>query len=292
MFEGSCVALVTPMTPNGEIDEKALVNLVEWHIKEGTSAIVVAGTTGESETLTPSEHHGLVAKVYSIVKKRIPVIAGTGTNATASTINLTKAAKEIGVDACLIVTPYYNRPTQHGLIEHYRAIAKAVSIPILLYNNPTRTACDMQPETVAAVSEVPNIVGIKEATGNVQRLLALMEKCKKGFKYYSGDDESGLEFIRLGGHGVISVTANVVPNLMQKMCRFALDKEFDKAETINKQIAQLHQFLFVEANPIPVKWTLDYMGKIDSGIRLPLTRLSTEHHNKVIQALQTAGISI
>ncbi len=291
MFKGSCVALVTPMTSTGEIDKKAIINLVQWHIQEGTDAIVVAGTTGESETLTPSEHHEVISLVYKMVNKRIPVIAGTGTNATASTINLTKAAQEIGVDACLIVTPYYNRPTQHGLIEHYRAIAKAASIPVLLYNNPTRTACDLQPQTVAALSEIPTIVGIKEASGNIERLVALTELCKKGFKFYSGDDATALEFMRKGGHGDISITANVAPKLMHQMCHAALAKDFDKAQTLDKTLQPLHRMLVAEANPIPVKWALYYLKKIDSGIRLPLTSFSMEYHEKMKQALQTAGIN-
>lgn len=291
MFEGSCVALVTPMTATGEIDEKVLENLVEWHIQEGTQAIVVAGTTGESATLTPAEHHHLTALVCKIAGKRISIIAGTGTNATASTISLTQAAKELGVDGCLIVTPYYNRPTQLGLIEHYRAIAKAVSVPILLYNVPTRTACDLLPETVATLSHVPNIVGIKEATGNLQRLLSLIEKCKNGFKFYSGDDPTALEFMRFGGHGVISITTNVVPALMQRMCRYALAKEYDKAQILDNTMMQLHQMMIVEANPIPVKWALNNLGKIENGIRLPLTPLSLAHHDKMKQALQTAGVN-
>ncbi len=290
MFKGSCVALVTPMTSTGEIDKKAIISLVEWHIQEGTDAIVVAGTTGESETLTPTEHHEVISLVHKTVNKRLPVIAGTGTNATASTINLTKAAQEIGVDACLIVTPYYNRPTQHGLIEHYRAIARAASIPILLYNNPTRTACDLKPQTVAALSEISNIVGIKEASGNIDRLVALTEQCKNGFKFYSGDDATALEFIRKGGHGDISITANVAPKLMHQMCHFALTNDFEKAQTLDTRLQPLHRMLVAEANPIPVKWALYYLKKIDSGIRLPLTTFSMEYHDKMKQALQTAGI--
>ncbi len=290
MFKGSCVALVTPMQPNGEIDEKALKALVEWHIQEGTDAIVVCGTTGESATLTPDEHQRAIALVYQVANKRIPIIAGTGTNATASTIELTHEAKDIGVDACLIVTPYYNRPTQQGLIEHYRAIAKAVNIPILLYNVPTRTACDMLPETVAALSKVPTIVGIKEATGNIPRLTSLIDSCKSGFMFYSGDDPTACEFICKGGHGVISITSNVAPKAMHEMCQLALKKEVDKAQELDKKLQPLHHMLIAQPNPIPVKWAMHHMGKIENGIRLPLTTLSAEHHDKMLQALKTANI--
>lgn len=290
MFKGSCVALVTPMKGQNAVDENALVDLVEWHIEQGTQAIVVAGTTGESATLTHQEQCRITTLVYQAAKKRIPIIAGTGTNSTATTITHTQAAKEIGVDACLIVTPYYNRPTQNGLIQHYSAVAKAVNIPIILYNVPTRTACDMQPETVATLSDISNIIGIKEATGNLQRLTALIEKCKTGFKFYSGDDPSALEFMRLGGDGVISITANVVPNLMQRMCHFAMTKAYDQAKMLDDKLQPLHRMLIVEPNPIPVKWALHQAGKIANEIRLPLTTLSIEHHDKMKQALQIAGL--
>lgn len=289
MFEGSCVALVTPMTLEGEIDETTLVNLVEWHIKEGTQAIVVSGTTGESATLTPQEQQRIIKLVYKTARKRIPIIAGTGTNATASTISRTQAAKEIGVDACLIVTPYYNRPTQDGLIAHYTAVANSVNIPILLYNVPTRTACDMQPETVASLSKIPNVVGIKEATGNLQRLQALQELCENGFLMYSGDDPSAFEFILQGGKGVISITANVVPHAMHKMCQFALKQQKEKGKALDSTLQNLHRMLIVEPNPIPVKWAMNYLGKMTGGIRLPLTPLSIQHHDKMKQALQVAG---
>jgi len=290
MFKGSCVALVTPMKGQNEVDESALKDLVEWHIQQGTHAIVVAGTTGESATLTPEEQYRVTSLVYQVARKRIPIIAGTGSNSTATTISHTQAAEEIGVDACLIVTPYYNRPTQYGLVQHYSAVAKATKMPILLYNVPTRTACDMQPETVATLSNIPNIVGIKEATGNLQRLTALIEKCKPGFTFYSGDDPTALEFMRLGGHGVISITSNVAPNLMQQMCHFAVTKEFDKAKVLDDKLQPLHRMLIVEPNPIPVKWALYQTGKIANEIRLPLTELSIEHHDKMKQALQIAGL--
>lgn len=290
MFKGSCVALVTPMKSQDTVDENALIDLVEWHIQQGTQAIVVAGTTGESATLTPEEQHRVISLVYKTAKKRIPIIAGTGTNSTATTISHTLAAQEIGVDACLVVTPYYNRPTQTGLIQHYSAVAEAVDVPIILYNVPTRTACDMQPETVAVLSEISNIIGIKEATGNLQRLAALKEKCKPGFKFYSGDDPTALEFMRLGGLGVISITANVVPDLMQRMCHLAITKALDDAKIVDDKLQPLHQMLIVEPNPIPVKWALHQTGKIANEIRLPLTQLSIEHHDKMKQALQIAGL--
>lgn len=290
MFNGSCVALVTPMTPTGDIDESALVELVEWHIKEGTAGIVACGTTGEAATLTPSEQLRVISLVQQVAKKRIPIIAGTGTNATASTIARTQAAKDIGVDACLIVTPYYNRPTQLGLVRHYTEVAKAVNLPILMYNVPSRTSCDMLPETAATLSEIPNIVGLKEATGNMQRLQALQEQCKQGFVFYSGDDPTAYEFIRRGGNGVISITANVAPKLMQKMCLLALAKDELKASALDGTLQALHRTLLIEPNPIPVKWALQHLGKIVDGIRLPLTPLSAEHHDKLKQALQMVGL--
>lgn len=290
MFKGSCVALITPMTSAGEVDEKALIALTEWHIQEGTDAIVVTGSTGESATLTEKEHHEVTALVFKTAKKRVPVIAGTGTNATASTIKLTTGAKEIGVDACLIVAPYYNRPTQAGLIAHYQAIARAVNIPILLYNVPTRTACDILPDTVAELSKVPTIVGIKDATGNIPRLAQMREKCRQDFMFYSGDDPTCLEFITKGGHGVISITANVAPKAMHQMCHLALKGEFEKAQAMDKRLQPLHHMMIAQANPIPVKWAMHYLGKAQEGIRLPLTTLTSEHHDKMLQALKTANI--
>ncbi len=291
MFIGSCVALVTPMKPTGEVDEKALNNLVEWHIKEGTAAIVVSGTTGESPTLTFDEQAHILKNVITIANKRIPIIAGTGTNATASTIQRTQMAKEIGADACLIVTPYYNRPTQLGLIEHFNTVAKAVDIPILLYNVPSRTGCDLQPETVAILSETQNIIGIKEATGNLERLKALQEKCKPGFAFYSGDDPTCCEFMLLGGQGVISITSNAAPNAMQKMCELAIRKETKSAKTCDEILQPLHRLCIIEANPIPIKWAMHYLGKIDSGIRLPLTTLARQYHDQMIDALKTAAVN-
>lgn len=290
MFEGSCPALITPMKSQGQIDEKALISLVEWHIQEGSDAIVVCGTTGESATLTPQEHHFVIDVVNKAAKKRIPIIAGTGTNATASTIAATASAKEIGVDACLIVTPYYNRPTQEGLLAHYQAISKAVNIPIILYNVPSRTACDMLALTVGELSKIPTIKGIKEATGNLSRLNELREVCREDFKFYSGDDPSCLAFIRNGGHGVISITANVAPKAMHQMCRFALNKNYEKAQALDEQLQALHHMMIAQANPIPVKWAMHHLGKVEDGIRLPLTALGKEHHDNMIKALKTANL--
>ncbi len=289
MFKGSCVALITPMTPTGEIDENALNSLVEWHIQEGTDAIVACGTTGESATLSPTEHHQVIKSVLKVAKNRLPVIAGTGTNATASTIELTKKAKELGADACLVVTPYYNRPTQEGLIAHYKAVAK-VNIPIILYNVPTRTACDMQPATVGELSKVQNIIGIKEATGNLERLKELQQLCRADFKFYSGDDPTCLAFILQGGHGVISITSNAAPKAMHEMCSLALRGDKEKATELDKRLQPLHHMMIAQPNPIPVKWAMHQLGKSQEGIRLPLTALSLEHHDKMMQALKTANI--
>ncbi len=290
MFEGSSVALVTPMMANGDIDEKCFIDLIEWHIAEGTQAIVISGTTGESATLAIQERRRLISLGIEVANKRVLILAGTGSNSTQTTIERTKIAQKLGADACLVVSPYYNRPTQGGLIKHYTAVAAAVDIPILLYNVPSRTGCDMVPETVATLSDIPNIVGIKEATGNLQRLQVLREKCKAGFTFYSGDDPTALEFIRQGGQGVISITANVAPKMMQEMCHFALIKEDEKAKAIDDKLHQLHRLLIIEPNPIPVKWAMHYLGRIPEGIRLPLTTLSKEYHAKMKEALQVAGI--
>lgn len=291
MFKGSCVALVTPMKANGEIDENCFENLIKWHILQGTAAIVVAGSTGEGATLTSQEKERLFALAVKISQKKIPIIAGTGTNSTVSTIEQTLMAQKIGVDACLVVTPYYNRPTQKGLIEHYRALAHAVEVPILLYNVPSRTGCDMLPETVKTLSETPNIVGIKEATGLVERVAFMKENCKKNFMLYSGDDPTVFEFIAQGGDGVISIVANVAPQLMQNLCLHALNKENDKAQEIDNMLYDLHRLMCIEPNPIPVKWALNSVGKIPEGIRLPLTPLSTQYHEKITQALQAVGMN-
>ncbi len=291
MFTGSMVALITPMHPDGAIDKKALHDLIEWHIASGTHAIIAAGTTGESATLDSDEQLELVTTIVKQVAGRVPVIAGTGTNSTRTTLKLTANAKLAGADACLIVTPYYNKPTQEGLYQHYKTIANQSPLPIILYNVPGRTACDLLPETVERLSHIENIIGIKEATGNIDRAKDLFNRCKNSFLVYSGDDATALELMLLGAQGVISVTANVAPEKMAKMCDAALKGQRETAEKINAELALLHENLFLEANPIPTKWALHTMKKIESGIRLPLLPLDAKYHQKVKEALQQAGVN-
>ncbi|WP_305856042.1 4-hydroxy-tetrahydrodipicolinate synthase [Balneatrix alpica] len=291
MITGSLVAMVTPMTCTGAIDWAALDKLVDFHLDGGTNAIVAVGTTGESATLDPKEHTEVIAHVVKRVDKRIAVIAGTGANATQEAIELSKAAKAVGADSCLSVTPYYNKPTQEGLYRHYCAIAEAVEIDQILYNVPSRTACDLLPETALRLArDVPNIIGLKEATGNLDRARWLIEHAPQGFALYSGDDATAVEFILAGGHGDISVTANIAPQVMAQVCALALAGKADEARALNERLMPLHQKLFVEANPIPVKWALEQMGLIESGIRLPLTELSEHHHATVLDALKHAGL--
>lgn len=290
MFSGSIVALVTPMRADGSIDSDSLHNLIEFHIQSGTDAIVAVGTTGESATLTVAEHCDVMGQVVTQVNGRIPVIAGTGSNSTAEAIELSQYAKDLGVDAVLLVTPYYNRPTQEGLYLHYKAIAEAVDIPQILYNVPCRTACDLLPETVARLADIPNIVGIKEATGDLSRVEEINRLCNRKFELYTGEDANTVDFILAGGQAVISVTANVAPAAMHDMCVAALENDIAKARQINADLALLHKSLFVEANPIPVKWALTEMGKIPAGIRLPLTVLSERYHQPVREALLAANV--
>lgn len=290
MMTGSMVALVTPMSSDGAIDWQALEALVEWHIEAGTHAIVAMGTTGESATLNFEEHIAVVRSVVNLVRGRIPVIAGTGANSTSEAIELTQAAKDARADACLLVTPYYNKPTQEGLVLHHTAIAKAVAIPQILYNVPGRTACDMLPETALRLAEVDNIIGIKEATGDLDRARAIINSAPSNFAVYSGDDETAVELILLGGKGDISVTANVAPAEVARMNTLALEGRAEEARALNQQLMSLHQAMFVEANPIPVKWALTQMGRIPSGIRLPLTVLSEGKQDAVRQALANANL--
>ena len=289
MFHGSMVALVTPMTDDGALDMPALQRLVEFHIENQTDAIVAVGTTGESPTLDMDEHCEVIRQTVAYAKGRVPVIAGTGANSTSEAIALTRCAESAGADACLLVTPYYNKPTQEGLYLHHKAIAEAVPIPQILYNVPGRTACDMLPETVERLSAIPNIVGIKEATGNLDRGREILRRCGDKLDLYSGDDATALDLILLGAKGDISVTANVAPRLMHDMCAAARSGDSKTARAINDRLMGLHKGLFVEANPIPVKWALAEMGLIRRGIRLPLTPLSAKHHATVRQALMTAG---
>jgi len=289
MFRGSMVALVTPMHTDGSVDFESLSKLVELHIESGTSAIVSMGTTGESATLDEKEHCGVIRRTVEMVNNRIPVIAGTGANSTTEAISLTKCAMEAGADACLLVSPYYNKPTQEGLYLHHKMIADTVPIPQILYNVPGRTAVDMLPETVARLSKISNIIGVKEATGDLSRLPQIRELCGDNFDIYSGDDETGTEFLLQGGNGVISVTNNVVPKAMAEMCEAAMAGDREKAMELNEPLTGLHSNLFVEANPIPVKWALIEMGKIPAGIRLPLTPLSEQYHETVRAAMRKAG---
>ncbi len=290
MFQGSIVALITPMTATGEFDEAAFRVLIEKHIAAGTSAISVLGTTGEAPTITNNERHKIIKMAVDSAAGRVPIIAGTGTNSTLETIYQTEQAMALGVDACLIVTPYYNRPTQEGLYQHYRAVAEAVSIPILLYNVPIRTGCDLRVETVVRLSDISNIIGIKEASGDLARCRELVSKCDKKFNLLTGDDASALAFMLQGGHGDISVTANVAPKLMHDMCAAALSNKVQLAGELNTRLMPLHKALFVEANPIPVKWGVQQLGLIQEGIRLPLTPLSDQYHAVVREAIKESGV--
>lgn len=292
MFKGSMVALVTPMDSEGDVDYECLTRLVDFHLQNKTDAIIAVGTTGEAATLNYDEHYHTIQYVVREVAGRIPVIAGTGATATSTAIKLTQAAMEAGADACLLMAPGYVKPTQEGLFLHYQAIAKAVAIPQILYNVPARTVCDIMPETVARLAEIPNIIGIKEATGKLERAVEILALCNGKIDVYSGDDASAREIILAGGKGVISVTANVAPQLMHELTVAALAGDKVLAEAIDAKLIGLHRKLFVEANPIPVKWALAKMGLIGSGIRLPLTPLSEQYHADVLAALQQAGITI
>jgi 4-hydroxy-tetrahydrodipicolinate synthase len=285
MFKGSIVALVTPMLNTGEVDFKQLEALIDFHVREGTRALVIAGTTGESATLSPNEHCDLLHKSYEIINQRLPMIAGTGANSTAEAIELTRCAAASRAEAALLVTPYYNKPTQTGLVLHHQAIAEAVDIPQILYNVPGRTACDMQADTVAELAKVRNIVGIKEATGSMQRLADIKHQVSEDFALLTGDDSTTCDFILNGGHGAISVTANVVPARMARMCELALQGKADEARAADAEIAELHRLLFIESNPIPVKWAIAQMGYGDLNLRLPMTVLDEQYRQPLRQAL-------
>ena len=285
MFKGSIVALVTPMLSNGDIDFSQLEALIDFHVNEGTEALVIAGTTGESATLSPAEHCDLLNKSYEMINQRLPMIAGTGANSTSEAIELTRCAGKCGAEAALLVTPYYNKPTQRGLVLHHQAIAEAVAIPQLLYNVPGRTACDMQADTVAELAKVSNIVGIKEATGSMERLADIKRQVGTDFALLTGDDSTTCEFILNGGHGAISVTANVVPAKMALMCELALQGKADEARAADAEIAELHRLLFSESNPIPVKWAVSQMGYGDLNLRLPMTVLDEKFQQPLRQAL-------
>jgi 4-hydroxy-tetrahydrodipicolinate synthase len=292
MNTGSLVAIVTPMLEDGRLDLARFKGLIDWHIAEGTDGIVVVGTTGESPTVDFDEHKDLIRVAVEHAKGRIPIIAGTGGNSTAEAIELTDSAKKAGATACLSVVPYYNKPTQEGQYQHFRKIAEMVDLPMILYNVPGRTVADMQNDTVMRLAQVPGIIGIKDATANIERGTDLVKRAPKGFAIYSGEDSTALALILLGGHGVISVTANVAPRLMHEMCSRALAGDVKTSREINLRLLGLHQRLFVEANPIPVKWALAQMGLIEPGIRLPMTPLAARFHETVRGALHEAGIRL
>jgi len=287
MFQGSIVALVTPMNPDGSINIDNFKSLLDFHIENKTDGVVVLGTTGECPTIDFDEHTFLVKEAVAHINGRIPVIAGTGANSTKEAVFLTKSAKEAGVDACLLVTPYYNKPNQQGLLEHYKAINDAVNIPQILYNVPSRTGCDLKNETVVLLSKLSNIIGIKDATGELDRISFLKDKVKNDFIFISGDDLSFLEYMERGGCGVISVTANVVPDLMHNICHSILNGDIEKSKTINNKLSRLHEVMFIDSNPIPVKWLLNYLGLIRKGIRLPLVGLDKKYQTNLIEAFES-----
>lgn len=292
MIQGSMVALVTPMKADGALDWAALHKLVDWHLEKGTHAIVAVGTTGESATLNVREHQEVIAKVVDQVNGRIPVIAGTGANATSEAIELTQSAKDSGADACLLVTPYYNKPTQEGLYQHHLAVAKAVAIPQILYNVPGRTGVDMRQETVQRLSQISNIIGIKEATGDMARAKWIIENTDASFLTLSGDDETAVELMLLGGKGDISVTANVAPAEIALLCELALAGKVEEARALNNRLMPLHKAMFVESNPIPVKWAVEQLGLMAGGIRLPLTPLSPACYPQVRDAMTALGLTV
>lgn len=291
-LQGSLVAIVTPMHDDGSLDHDALRQLLDFHLQQKTDGIVIVGTTGESPTVSVEEHLGLIEFTVKHINGRIPVIAGTGANSTSEAIELTQAAKQLGADAALLVAPYYNKPTQEGLYQHYRKVAEQVAIPQILYNVPGRTGVDIHNDTTLRLAEVDNIIGIKDATGSIERGTDLIIRAPKDFSLLSGDDASAMPLMLLGGKGVISVTANVAPKLMHEMCQAALSGEVSQATLINQKLFGLHQSLFVEANPIPVKWVLTQMKLIKTGIRLPLVPLSTQYHARLLSAMRQAEIQI
>ena len=292
MLTGSLVAIVTPMLEDGSLDIGRFKSLIDWHIAEGTQGIVVVGTTGESPTVNFDEHKELIHIAVEHAAGRVPVIAGTGANSTAEAIELSESAKRSGAQFSLSVVPYYNKPTQEGMYRHFRAIAEAVDLPMILYNVPGRTVADLHNDTVLRLAQVPNIVGIKDATANLERGSNLLLRAPAGFAVYSGEDATGLALMLMGGHGVISVTANVAPRLMRAMCAAALSGDVARAREANNRMLGLHTKLFVEGNPIPVKWALGQMGLIEGGIRLPLVPLSANFHEIVKEAMRQAGIPL
>lgn len=289
-FQGSMVALVTPMLPDGSLDYETYRSLIDWHIAEGTSALVVVGTTGESPTVSMDEHAELIRVAVEHAAGRIPVIAGVGANSTDEAIHLTRHAQNVGAQAGLSVVPYYNKPSQEGLYQHFRAVAEAVELPLILYNVPGRTVADMSNETVLRLAQVPGVIGIKDATGDIGRGALLLREAPQGFQVFSGDDPTAAALMLLGAQGNISVTANVAPRLMRELCSAALAGDVPKARELNAHLARLNKVLFIEANPIPVKWALAQMGRTALGYRLPLVELGAQHHETVRRALQETGL--
>ncbi len=292
MIQGSIPAIVTPMSEDGSLDLPALHRLLDWHIAEGSDGVVIVGTTGESPTVDMDEHCVLIRATVDHVADRIPVIAGTGANSTSEAIELAQCAKLAGATAHLSVVPYYNKPTQEGLYRHFKAIAEAVDLPLILYNVPGRTIADLSNDTALRLAQISGIVGIKDATGNLERGIELIKRAPTGFAIYSGDDATALALVLLGGNGVISVTANVVPKLMHAMVFSGLAGDVKVAREINAQLIGLHKHLFCEANPIPVKWACARMGLVNDALRLPLTTLSTEYHERVLSAMRAAGVNV
>jgi 4-hydroxy-tetrahydrodipicolinate synthase len=290
MITGSLVAIVTPMHEDGSLDLDAYRRLIDWHIDEGTNAIVAVGTTGESATVDPAEHVELIRVAVEAARGRVKVIAGSGANSTREAIELTAHAKRVGADATLQVVPYYNRPTQEGMVRHFRAVAESVDLPVILYNVPSRTAADLAVDTTLRLAQVPGIAGLKDASGDLSRVVEMRRRGPAGFALYSGNDDSALAYVLLGGHGVISVTANVAPRAMSQMCAAALAGDVAGARAINERLMPLHLRLFVEPNPIPAKWALAHLGHIGEGIRLPLLPLSPAARDVLAGALREAGV--
>ena len=290
MLKGSMVALITPMLDDGAVDYPSLQKLVDFHVENGTDGIISVGTTGEAATLTIDEQIEVISRTVDFANDRLPVIAGTGGNSTSEAVELTSRAAALGVHACLLVVPYYNKPTQHGLYQHFKYIAEAVDIPQILYNVPSRTSLDMMNDTVVELAAIPNIVGIKDATSDLPRVADFNQRCGPDFAVYAGNDDTALELVRAGGHGCISVTANVAPRLMHEMITAAVQGDFGAAEDINRRLEPLHEALFLESNPIPAKWGLYEMGYVGKGIRLPLTEFSEQYHDRLREAMTTAGV--
>ncbi len=289
MLRGSIVALVTPMQANGDVDWVALEKLIQWHLDNGTHGIVPMGTTGESATLDTDEHLKVIRRTVEIVAKQVPVVAGTGSNSTRETVHQTQAAAKFGADACLLVTPYYNRPTPEGLYQHYKAVSEACDVPVVLYNVPPRTACDMKPETVGRIATLPGVIGIKEACGDAERVAEIKAMTPPGFIMLSGEDAQTLRMMELGAVGTITVTANVLPKMMSEFCDAYLLGNSTRAAELDRQLQPIHQILFVESSPTPTKWALYEMGKIDRGIRLPLVELSEKNRPELLRRLRTVG---